>query len=367
MLDIRDIEQYFSDNREDEVVRRVKDWAASSEENQNELTMLELIYGTSLNEGMDRAEAEAAWTDLEPLLEESAASVDQVQAVREEATIISMAAKIMSYAAIGLALLGLFFVMRPNPIYDTVASVGVGQNFILADGSKIQLGPESQLTFPIDFAAFSERRVKLKGQATFDVTKNGKTFIVESYGREVKVLGTILKYESMPSMAILENIEGLISFYEIGKESGAITLKEGEKAVFVAGRGVQKDEPEPEPIVVPEPVAAPAPQVSEPEPTPEPEPEPEPVVEPEPEPAPIEIPWVTINLDTIADLLMRQFPGEVEMKKRLRVKKREVEIRDLSYYGSMREAYGMLQEQINFRGRQDAEGKFIIEEISAKK
>jgi len=384
MLDIHDIALFFSDARSDEVRQKVEQWA-STDENRADFAMLQLISETNLKETDGPEEAASAWESMEVLLDQ------------KETPVLSLFTKILSYAAVALVLLGLFFAIRPNPMYDTLAS----GSLTLTDGSTVELGPNSTLRYPLNFDLFSERRVQLKGTATFDVAKDdGKKFVVESFGREVKVLGTVLKYESAPLKATLENIEGLIAFYEVGDEASAVILKQGEKAVYIVGQGIMREEPSPISTATPSPrrveelvtnqVATQAsPLVKEPvneetssvasseetetEVELEAESDFEADVEPEAQSdnkeaaAPSEIPMITVNLDAIAELLLKQFPDDVVLEKRLKVKKREVEIRDLSYYSSLREAHKMLQEYVNCRGRQDKDGKFVIEEVSLKK
>jgi transmembrane sensor len=64
------------------------------------------------------------------------------------------------------------------------------QLFVLSDGSKISLDPESWIEIPTDFNITS-RNIKLEGKAFFDVTHNAtKPFVVEANGITTKVLGT---------------------------------------------------------------------------------------------------------------------------------------------------------------------------------
>lgn len=60
---------------------------------------------------------------------------------------------------------------------------------VLADGSKVFLNSESQLTFPSYFEG-DARRVKLTGEAYFEVKKEGKPFIIETPDLSIEVLGT---------------------------------------------------------------------------------------------------------------------------------------------------------------------------------
>ena len=59
----------------------------------------------------------------------------------------------------------------------------------LADGSKVWLNAGSSLRFPVSFSD-STRKVFLEGEAYFEVTHNGKPFIVSSDNMDIRVLGT---------------------------------------------------------------------------------------------------------------------------------------------------------------------------------
>ena len=60
----------------------------------------------------------------------------------------------------------------------------------LPDGTKVQMGPGSRLTYPASFSG-KTREVTLNGQAFFDVAKNReKPFIVRTEDMSVQALGT---------------------------------------------------------------------------------------------------------------------------------------------------------------------------------
>lgn len=60
---------------------------------------------------------------------------------------------------------------------------------VLADGSKVFLNSESQLTFPPYFEG-DTRRVELTGEAYFEVKKGDKPFIIQTPDLAIEVLGT---------------------------------------------------------------------------------------------------------------------------------------------------------------------------------
>ncbi|MNK28396.1 fec operon regulator FecR [compost metagenome] len=88
-------------------------------------------------------------------------------------------------------------------VYNTISTPAGGQFQIkLPDGTSVWLNAGSSLTFPASFAGLRERRVMLRGEGYFEVTrldqeinnKDGKTgrvpFLVVADKQEVEVLGT---------------------------------------------------------------------------------------------------------------------------------------------------------------------------------
>ncbi|MFA8434654.1 MAG: FecR family protein [Marinifilaceae bacterium] len=75
-------------------------------------------------------------------------------------------------------------------VYNTLKTAKGGEYILeLADGTTVYLNCDSELRYPVSFGE-GERRVELKGEAFFEVTKNGQPFIVDVDDMEVEVLGT---------------------------------------------------------------------------------------------------------------------------------------------------------------------------------
>lgn len=87
---------------------------------------------------------------------------------------------------------GLFTFNQLNSGLDwqIVAVTDITKNLTLADGSTLAVNSDSQLEYPTEFSK-EERRVKLKGEAFFDIAKNReKPFIIETGDLRIRVLGT---------------------------------------------------------------------------------------------------------------------------------------------------------------------------------
>lgn len=104
---------------------------------------------------------------------------------------------------------------KPNRIY---VPVGGEYSIILCDGTKVWVNSDSRLTFPNHFYG-PERTVELSGEAYFEVSKNGKPFIVNTGSSSIRVLGTAFNVCSYHD----EKSE------QITLVNGAVKVKVGEK------------------------------------------------------------------------------------------------------------------------------------------
>jgi hypothetical protein len=105
------------------------------------------------------------------------------------------------------------------------------QQTILPDGTKVWVNASSSLQHPVLFND-SIRKVKLVGEAYFEVTKNeNKPFIVSVNGMDVRVLGTEFNITAYKSDDFIETtlVEGSVQVY-IG--SYKFILKPGEQLQF---------------------------------------------------------------------------------------------------------------------------------------
>lgn len=98
----------------------------------------------------------------------------------------------------------------------------------LSDGTKIWLNAASSLTYNAVLNNGGQRKVKLEGEAYFEVAKDKKhPFIVESKGQQVKVLGTHFNISSYPDEPLKKTtlLEGSVAI------NGTI-LKPNQQAVL---------------------------------------------------------------------------------------------------------------------------------------
>ncbi len=107
---------------------------------------------------------------------------------------------------------------------------GKDYHLTLSDGTQVWLNADSKLEFPKHFNG-SQRKVKLQGEAYFEVAKNaGKPFIVETEYFNTTVLGTTFNLKAYSAKdANIVLIEGSVRVNAKGHE---ITLKPGQQAIL---------------------------------------------------------------------------------------------------------------------------------------
>lgn len=112
-------------------------------------------------------------------------------------------------------------------------SVPEGQraNLTLPDGTNVWINARTTLQYPSSFRN-NERRVILKGEAYFKVTKNEKQpFIVETEQYNIKVLGTAFNVEAYPHQQYFETtlMEGSVTVSPTQYPEQTIALTPGYK------------------------------------------------------------------------------------------------------------------------------------------
>lgn len=107
------------------------------------------------------------------------------------------------------------------PVINTLQIPRGGEyQLVLPDGTKVWLNSETQLTYSVPFSG-KERRVKLKGEAYFEVAHDkAMPFVVETEKQDVEVLGThfnISAYQNDLNV-VTTLVEGKVRVEHIGNE-----------------------------------------------------------------------------------------------------------------------------------------------------
>jgi len=121
-------------------------------------------------------------------------------------------------------------------VYNEVI-VPNGKKFqlILSDGTLVHMNSGTSLKYPVNFIPEQERKVFLRGEAYFEVTKNGKNpFMVSTDAMVVKVLGThfnVNSYTDLETYTVLA--EGSVAVYDKkSSDLNSTIIEPGEKALI---------------------------------------------------------------------------------------------------------------------------------------
>jgi len=199
------------------------------------------------------ADAEEHW-NLEEVVNLSAADISlsagktasiyqQItgEAFEKKPSIFKLNRRVAAVAALLVAVLcgGMYIwksANQKNNPFQELSSISNNTKFVksilLSDGSKVLLKQGARLALLSDFNQDTVRRVKLEGEAFFEVAKNpNKAFcVLESGTFDVRVLGTAFNLINLPAQNNLV------------LKHGKVQVSHGDKKMYVApGEGVQYD------------------------------------------------------------------------------------------------------------------------------
>ncbi len=193
----------FSGDLSAEKQNQLDNWLSESEANRKEFDVLKKTWEMSSNFSKDfEVNLDTEFAQIQNRID-----ADEKGNVKEAIVKTIPVArknnwwKPLSVAAAILLLAGAFFVFNQNSKSAEMLAMetldGEVKEVALADGSKVWLNENSSLSYP-DAMNGDERRVTLKGEAFFDITKNpSKPFIIDTRDAEVKVLGTSFEVRAM--------------------------------------------------------------------------------------------------------------------------------------------------------------------------
>ncbi len=154
---------------------------------------------------------------------------------------VSKKAKIYKHIAIAatIAIFGIlstiFIINSKHTLdYTTVTAQTNILEQTLSDGTNITLNQNSTLVFPNNFNTDSIRKVKLEGEAYFEVKSDtNKTFIVETEHAYIKVLGTKFNLNAHSNNNLVELIvtEGKVQISDKSNELSQIIIA-GESCIY---------------------------------------------------------------------------------------------------------------------------------------
>jgi transmembrane sensor len=134
---------------------------------------------------------------------------------------------IPSAAATLLLLFGIWFLFLRSHDNMVVAGMGTHIDYVLPDGSRVTLNADSRIFY--NKHEFSKnRRIKLEGEAFFDVVK-GSYFLISTKYAEIKVLGTSFNVYARDNVFKVSCLTGKIA---VTDENQSVEITPGESAIL---------------------------------------------------------------------------------------------------------------------------------------
>ncbi len=225
--------RYLSGDLSERENRTVDHWLAADPVHQARLDSLRKFWEVEVPAPGSEAE-EAEWLTVESRMKEA------VPSIRREPKKISL-----RYAAIAASLLILLgtgmFMLLHQPTRTIRNHTLATQTHYLPDGSEVNLGPDSRLTFKKNMAP-DQRTVTLTGEAYFDVTADpGHPFIVKTGLASIEVTGTrfVVNASRKTDEVEVSVKAGKVLFYNsdiMTKNAFRMGLGPGEKGIYSPGR-----------------------------------------------------------------------------------------------------------------------------------
>ena len=186
---------------------------------------------TDLYLAKDAFDSDNAWCNVKNRLTGNQENTSKLKIKKSSPFKIFMrvAASIIILLGIGLLSQTTYTKLYPNKTF--VCEAGEANKSIkLNDGSIITLNANSKLIYPREFSK-NERRVKLIGEAFFDIAKNpNKAFIINAKNAEVKVLGTSFNINAATNKVEVLVKTGKVQFSSINKPGNKLILSSGDFA-----------------------------------------------------------------------------------------------------------------------------------------
>lgn len=242
------IARYFAGESAPAEAARIAAWL---EANADERLLLERLNSTL--DGAVRHDV-----DVEAALARVHARMDERQTISPPLTLIRTPARPRRGLLIGgllaaAAIVGIAVVVNRRPEPKTAATaaartyetaVGRRDSIVLADGSRIMLGPDSRLDVPAEFGAGS-RAVTLRGDAFFDVHHDPKTpFSVRVGNALIEDIGTTFTVESdNGAVASVAVVSGSVRLRGINAPvTSGVVLGAGDRGTIDESGNAQADE-----------------------------------------------------------------------------------------------------------------------------
>ncbi len=184
--------KYFARETNTHETKELDDWVCESADNKKTFDRMYFLWMQSAKKEIEqKVESNLAWEKLQNRIHTPQKELKIVK--KEQSIFLKTAKNFLKVAAvlfIGYTIGYFVDNYSSEPEYLSQETLADTVNVLLADQTSVKLNKNSKLTYPDKFKN-DERKVKLKGEAYFEVTHNKeKPFIVETEIALIKVLGT---------------------------------------------------------------------------------------------------------------------------------------------------------------------------------
>lgn len=235
------INRFLAGEASEKEGQQLDDWLNAAPENQKLFDEIEKIWqGAEAQQPDSKMSFEQFWQIIDSKLGISASesnarilSMDKPKFDSLKRTFWQQPSRWMAAAAVLIVILGaaiLFQLSEPGQMIHTTQNAEQ-KEINLPDGSIVRLNAASEIRFTENFTE-SERFIDLKGQAFFDVQRDGRPFIVQTQNAQIQVLGTSFDVWARDASTKVIVKEGSVKFLSReASEETAITLTANESSV----------------------------------------------------------------------------------------------------------------------------------------
>lgn len=220
-------------------------WIESSDMHAKEFEQLKKVYQLTPINTLNK---QKNWESVVQKVKENKALPDYIKLPAKQTSTFKLQMRTyMRYAAMLLVILGVSFLIKII-VFDSQQLSISGKDmkpheaYILADGSKVYLNGNSEISFSKKFG-IKERKITLKGEAFFEVHRNQEIpFYITTNTTTTQVLGTSFNvYSDLSGKVKVSVVTGVVSFYS-GKKENGLKLIAGEQGTFNPGlQKIEKD------------------------------------------------------------------------------------------------------------------------------
>lgn len=222
------ISRYFAGEADADEKHAVEAWASQSEENRQYFeqakTLFEMMNAADIDLPVD---VDAAWNKLDTRIEAKQPAEAKVVTLWQRFSPLKIAASVALLLTLGFVAVRL---LSDAPQPTVILASNTPREQKLPDGSKVFINKHSEISYEVDG---NKRKVKLKGEAFFDVVHNDEQpFEIEIEGVIIQDIGTSFNVKALPGSNEIEVLveSGEVRFYS--KDSEGLLLVKGDKAIY---------------------------------------------------------------------------------------------------------------------------------------